>query len=464
MYLYIYKRFTSFVTGSFYSAFRGFKSSAVLIPSVLLTLFVSACASISVQNVQTVPIDRFPAYQASEEDKTPPDAIDSIVREKDILALSPEIKALLDSKVASISDFKVRLAVLKEMLFKKVRCESEDDLYDVKTASEVFETGTGNCLSFSNLVVAAARYAGLEAEYVEISTSPTWTREGEVLYISRHIGASVSIPGVSRELIQLKLSRNNTATASSQITDGFLISDFDMMPVNAINSVKADPISDSRAFAQHYNNMGSRLLVKDKAASAYLYFSKALETDPELSFAWANIGVAYRISGQYKAAEDAYLQGLAVTYGSNDSSRLTLFNNLMSLYERTGDIEKAELYRTSLLKLRRRNPYYKYKEANTAYDNEQYEEAAKQYRYAIALKKDEHLFYYGLACAYLKLGDIAKAQKNLNKAIQYSWNDNKRKYYKEALDKMTNNGMTFKQALVTQSMIDSMQNNGRTTH
>lgn len=167
---------------------------------------------------------------------------------------------------------------------------------------------------------------------------------------------------------------------------------------------------------------------------------KAIKTDPELSFAWSNLGVVYRRNRQYKAAEDAYFQGLAVTRGYKDSSILTIMSNLARLYDLQGDTENATLYKNRVASFREKNPYYQYAAAKTAYHETLYNKSIKHFKDAIRLKDDEHLFYYGLALSYIKIGDIKKAKGNIHKAIRYAWSDRKKADY-EQVREMIGNGI-----------------------
>ena len=440
MCLYIYNGLTSFVRGLLYPVVST-NTPVRFIPFILLTFFLSACASVPLQSVKTVSIDRFPAYQASAGAEIFPESVDETIPNVDILALDSKTTALLDNKVAKIPDPKKRFEALKDVLFKKVKRDSVNgiDIYDVKTAQEAFDTGTANCLSFTNLFVAAARYVGLKAQYIEIPTSPNWKKDEEVLYVSRHIGAAVTLSESLKKVIQLEIVQLGEASKESDGSLKFSVSSSKLTPVDILNPAHFTPVSDNRAFAQHYNNSGSKYMAEGNRSAAYQYFVKALKIDPELSFAWANLGVTYRLSGQNKVAEEAYLQGFAVKCDKLDNSRLTILNNLINLYERTGKNDKTELYRSILLKLKKENPYYHYSLARTAYEDAQYEKAEKHYLESIRLMDDEDQFYYGLACTYMKLGDIAKAEKNVYKAFCYSWNDSKRKYYSEILDEMNSN-------------------------
>jgi Flp pilus assembly protein TadD len=109
-------------------------------------------------------------------------------------------------------------------------------------------------------------------------------------------------------------------------------------------------------------------------------------------------------------------------------------NNMTNLYEVTGEKEKAGVYKVQVASLREKNPYYQYATGKTAYDDSLYEKSIGLFKKAIRLKDDEHLFYYGLALAYLKTGEIKKAELNISRAIEYSWDERKKAYYENFLD------------------------------
>ena len=58
------------------------------------------------------------------------------------------------------------------------------------TASEAFHTRRGNCLTFSNMFVAMARYAGLNAWYREVEIDPEWNSREDTLLVSLHVNAA----------------------------------------------------------------------------------------------------------------------------------------------------------------------------------------------------------------------------------------------------------------------------------
>jgi Flp pilus assembly protein TadD len=401
-------------------------------------VFFSGCASMSVHREATVPIEQFQAYAGPDETLILPGSVDADIPDVEILSISSDMASAVDKTIVSAKNPKARLDVLVRYLLRTVRYDTVADDYGAKTARETFESGSGNCLSFSNLFVAMARYAGLNAKYQEIPTPPNWERDGEDLFFTKHIGASVDILERMQQTIILDLAdKGQVLLLDSTNRYLFVPSVLDpFAPVIDLPSVSA--ISDQRAFAQYYNNLGSFHLAKGNGAEAFRYFVKAVKTDPALSFAWSNLGVVYSRNGQFKAAEAAFMQGLAVTRGARDVTALSIMNNMVGLYERDGDKERAAFYTNEVASFRRKNPYYQYALAKTAFHDTLYEQSVRYFKEAIRLKDNEHLFYYGLALAYDRLGDTKKAEKNIDKAKSCAFDEGKKLYYDQVRKEIVN--------------------------
>lgn len=418
------------------------KPLSVFILSIFI--FLPGCASIQLPEVERIPIDLFEAYETPDGTKIFPKSADETIPDSDILKINHEIKSLLDDKVVRIRNVDRRLDTLTKIIIQKINYDTVDDRFGIKTAQETFDSGTGNCLSFSNLFVAMARYAGFRTGFQEIPTLPNWSREGELLFFARHIGASIDI-NQFHQLVQLNNSSNSDERLKFQVTEGsqrFYFTPSRLSPdTPEMNPYAYRSISDHRAFAQFYNNIGSQRMAEGNLTEAFRYFVKAIKTDPELNFAWSNLGVVYKMNSQLEASEAAYFQGLAVSRSSRDITVLTIMSNLANLYEIKGDTQKAAFYENQVASFRGKNPYYKYVAARIAFLDEYYEISIKRYKEAISLKDDEPLFYYGLARAYQKTGDIKEAEKNIDKAIQNSWSDEKRAYYNKIRKELGNSAV-----------------------
>jgi len=206
-------------------------------------------------------------------------------------------------------------------------------------------------------------------------------------------------------------------------------------------------IPDNRAFAQYYNNLGSKYLAGGMGSDSYRYFVKAVKIDPELSFAWSNLGVAYSRNNQIEAAEKAYMQALAINRGRDDTSAMSVMSNLAKLYKRIGNAKRAAFYENEVASFRNKNPYYHFSIGKVAYENGRYEESVKDFKEAIRKKEDEHLFHFALALSYFKLGDIDDAEKSLKKAKLYVWDTAEKDYYQQVLEDMLKNAICLEKPI-----------------
>lgn len=400
--------------------------SLLLIAGVVL---FSGCGSIPVHREAALSIDQFQPYAGPNGIPILPGSVDADIPNADILSISDDMASALDHAVAHAKNPRDRLTAVVGFLTRRVRYDGTADRFGAKTARETFESGAGNCLSLSNLFVAMARHAGLISNYQEIPTPPNWEREGETIFSTRHVAASVDITQGMDRVILVEVASQVRALALDSTRRYFFVP-YALSPSGPdINLHLAGVISDQRAFAQYYNNLGSRYMAEGSGAEAFRYIVKALKTDPALSFAWSNLGVVYSRNGQFEAALKAFLRGMALTRGKRDVTALSIMSNLAELYERSGNTEKAEFYRSEASSFRRKNPYYQYAAAVKAYDDGLYEQSIRLSKTAIRLKNDEHLFYYGLALAYNQLGNAKKAEKYIKKAKFHAFSETRKMYY-----------------------------------
>lgn len=398
------------------------------------------CATLPKFDAESIPVDQFQAYAGPEGQLIFPQSVDADIPNVNILALNDDIRALLDESITPIRNRKRRLDALVKVLIDKVKYDTVNDRYGTRTAQETYDEGTANCLSFSNLFVAMARYVGLSAQFQEVPTPPNWIRTGEAIFNTRHIGALVDLHGFPGRMVHLNIREGGRFIIWNRGADRYYFSptNFDSFG-NKINPRSGRSIPDHRAFAQYYNNIASEYLAKGNPSDAFRYFVKAIKIDPKLGYAWSNLGVVYSRNYQVEAAEAAFLQGMSVVPRQDDITTMNIMNNMVKLYERTGDKEKAEFYLKEVASFRERNPYYLYMIARTSYQEALYERSVKYFKAAIRRKDDDHLFYYGLALAYSKLDDLEGVEKNIDKAKYYAWDEEQKAYYDRIRDTMVFN-------------------------
>lgn len=260
-------------------------------------------------------------------------------------------------------------------------------MYDnsrTKTAIETFETRNGNCLSFTNLFIGMARHLGMNAYFQEVTNFPTWDKHGDVVVLNRHMNVVVRI--------------NNTSYT------------MDFNPNAERKEQHTRVVSDRRALAQYYNNLGAEFFQSGDLQNAIAYFKKSLDIDPKLGFTWSNLGVVYANLDKLDQAEQAYIKALDVS-----GREYTAMSNIVRLYERMEQPEKAQEYRARAQRFRNKNPYFHYSRGEVAYDDGDFKDAVKHFKNAVRRKPKVHDFYFGLAKAYSKLGMNEKVAENLKK-------------------------------------------------
>lgn len=327
------------------------------------------------------------------------------VPQLDIIALNDEMKQWLDVNVAPISDPAKRIETLVMLIFASDSLNLVYDNSRTKTAVETFETRNGNCMSFTCMFIGMARYLGVSAYFQEVTNFPTWDRHGDVVVLNRHMNVMVRINNVSTTL--------------------------DFYPDAERKEQFTRVISDDRALAQFYNNLGAECYQRGEIDHSIALFEHALKVDGKVSFTWSNIGVAYLNKGWHDKAEAAYKKALDI----NDRE-YTAMSNLVRFYEKTSQPEKAEEYRARAERFRNRNPYYHFFLAEQAYDEGRYAEAIEHYKDAIRRKAKVHEFYFGLAKSYSQAGMHDKVSEQLKQAMRYAPNTFDINRYSQKLQSM----------------------------
>ncbi|MEJ2383568.1 MAG: tetratricopeptide repeat protein [Xanthomonadales bacterium] len=298
------------------------------------------------------------------------------------LALSTEMKQFVAARLGGATRdperaWRMAYAMLDPWMFP-----FEYDPRVTLTAREAFRTRRGNCLTFSNLFIAMAREAGMEAWYRAVEIPPEWSSVDDTLLVSMHVNAAIRDRG---DVYVIDVSRRLDKPGDRVRT-----------------------LSDREAEAQFYNNLGADALVAGELGLAHAYFRKAVETDPRRAYVWSNLGVVLRRNGQTTDAMRAYETALQL-----DPDSAVALNNLYTIYDEDGMTAQAAKLEARVERNRRRNPYYLHHLAELSAEQRDWAEAIAYSRRAIDLKEDEYRFHYTLAQMQFQAGDVAAARSNL---------------------------------------------------
>ncbi|MCH5374192.1 MAG: hypothetical protein JJ992_09460, partial [Planctomycetes bacterium] len=324
---------------------------------------------------------------------------------QDTLEVTADMVEFLDRSVDIHRTEQTRLADLLNAIVDENRFEL---VYDDKTrtASETFRDRRGNCLSFTNMFVAMARYLGLSAQFQEVEIPPDWSSAGHALLLSEHVNVFIDLTQYTDRVVDF----------NTELVHFFV---HDLEP-----TYRRRVISDQRARAHYFNNVGVEvMLLRGDNSVAFNYFRQSLNDDPTFSPGWISLGILYRREGLMSYAEAAFLQALEA-----DPYNLVAMSNLATLYELTGQVEKSAFYKGEVRTHRLQNPYFRYELAREAFVNGNYDEAIEHMNAAIRRQDQESEFYSLLSLSYMMVGDSRSAKRWMQQAEEVASASEKQKY------------------------------------
>jgi len=358
------------------------KLRTILLKSRLLLVTIScvllsACAGQTWHRPAIPPLENIPSQS---------------VADVDILGVSEQMKDFVDLHVPPNMRKSERAFALAYATLNSYLLGFRYDPTITLNASEAFSQRVGNCLTFSNMLIALAREAGLEASYQEVKVPQIWNSVNETLLVNLHVNA----------IIQDKFSSYVVDISTDK-------------PERNASSRK---IPDRKAKAQFYNNLGVGALIDNDLSKAHAYFVKAIETAPEVSYVWSNLGVVYRRNAQDEEAKLVYLEALKLNPGE-----LSALSNLYTIYEEEGDLVAAENMQSRVERYRQKNPYYLYYLSSEAAEEQRYADAIKLIKRAIKIEAGEYRFHVMLARSQFLNGDIDAASMSLDHAKKLAPDD-----------------------------------------
>jgi len=354
-----------------------------LVASLLVAILLAGCT----QN---------PLYRAAV-DELPPlqfggavlsvDEVLATTSSPDLLALTPEMHEFVAHYATGTRNARQRLVNLHSAIKGDGVLGMHYDPFADGSATEVFQRGSANCLSYANLFVALAREAGLDASYQWLEVRPQWTRLGARVAVRLHVNVLVAL-------------RNG---------EQFMV---DIDPLQSRDIADSRRLSDSDAVALHHNNIAMEALAEGEVELAWQQGIKALSMSPGMSYLWVNLGAIYRAAGQPDAAEFSYLHALKL----NPEDRSSM-NNLVVLYgqqerelERGYWIERLDRYRES-------NPFYHAWQGDKAGEAGDWDTALVHYRRALALRPGDSRLMYATGIIQYQRGNFKAADDLISQAI-----------------------------------------------
>lgn len=305
-----------------------------------------------------------------------------------LLTVSPAMVEFVSAKVGN-SDFSyTRFRRLMAGLVKGGFFVDQYDRNATYTADKTFIERKGNCLAYTNMFIALARQANLDARYQLVDTQPSWDVESGFLVRNNHVNVILQ----------------KVATAGA--ADSNLTVDFNTFQPAPDTPKKV--VSDAYAESMYYGNLAIVRLHSSDINGAFAWIKRGILTEPSNIDLWNNLGAVYSIAGQPTLAQASYETAYRL-----DGTNKTAISGLAKSLRQQGQFELAEEYAELALKYQRRNPYYHYAVAEQAFLRDAFEEALTSVNRAIKLKRDNARFYALRALTAEELGDVLLFKKSI---------------------------------------------------
>lgn len=214
-------------------------------------------------------------------------------------------------EVARLGSVNQKLDQIQFFLFDEQHFRFSYEANTTLTAKEAFETGYGNCVSFTNLFISLARSLNIPVEPALVFRRQEPETEGDLIIVNNHIVAAY---------------RTGNRT---------FLYDFYRFREGAV--VGFEPIDDLWNTSVYLNNMGTRALRRGEHDEALRLLDASVKLAPQFTAALGNLGVVRRRTGDLDGAMEVYLRALRLeehnpTVRSN-MARLVYLETL----ERMGD-------------------------------------------------------------------------------------------------------------------------------
>ncbi|MFT4823105.1 MAG: Flp pilus assembly protein TadD [Halioglobus sp.] len=317
-------------------------------------------------------------------------AVPELAPMADLLAMDDEMKAFVARYASNLGSKRQRLTQLHRSIKSAGLLDIEYDPQAEGTAIEAFHSGSVNCLSYANMMVAMAREAGLDASYQWVDVRPHWSRMGERLAVRLHVNVLVRV----------------------RRGEEFMV-DIDPMQLRDITSTRV--ISDRDAKALYHSNLAMSALSREKFDTAWAQAIQALRLNPKMPHLWVNLGAVYRGTDQHDEAEESYLYALKL-----DSTDRSAMNNLIVLYGLQGRDKEQDYWQQQITRYQKSNPYFHAWKGDKAGEKGDWERALRHYQRALVLNPLDSRLLFSTGIIHVKLDDIEQATRLISQAIEHA--------------------------------------------
>ena len=286
-------------------------------------------------------------------------------------------------------------------LQSNTRLKLEYDSTLTRTAAEAFEARAGNCLSLTVMTAALARELGLSVSFHRVLAEPLWTRSGDTLFANGHVNVVLaSSPANDRAIFRS--------------VNGIIV---DFMPGADLRRQRSQEIEEHTVTAMYMNNRAAEALRSGSLDEAYWWARGAMLHDPRFLEGINTLGVVYSRHGNSAQAERAFRYVLAI-----ETENVSSMANLAGVLERLGRKAESLALSDRLRQIESHPPFHFFDLGIAALRGKEFAVARDHFLRELRRNAYYHGAHFGLAVAYLGLGEPESALRHLGTALETSTN------------------------------------------
>jgi tetratricopeptide (TPR) repeat protein len=300
--------------------------------------------------------------------------------------LDSEIEQYTDKLIGTAVDDREKVRLILEAILSRIHGGVKYTETATQNAVTTFQTGTGNCLSFTNLFIGMARRAGINTVFVAVDEVEDFEWSNGVLVHQKHMCAGFVEHG--------KLSIVDFVREGAQYW-------------------KFKPIADNEAVAHFYNNKGYAEFTKGNIDGAVKKYRTALLMAPEFVPAYNNLAVALNRQGKLDEALETLRTAQRI-----DSADLSVYSNLAVVLRSKGEAEEAEGALARMEQIKAVSPYNLFVKGRLLRMSGDPVGAEKLLKKAVSREPKNLALRLELAQAYRESGRLDQARRQYERALR----------------------------------------------
>jgi Tfp pilus assembly protein PilF len=336
----------------------------------------------------------------------------------EVFAVSAEMKHYLDTEIAAQIRHKGPQQGLFDALYAKRQLMLDYDTTVTRNAAQAFAARSGNCLSLVIMTAAFAKELGVPVRYQSAHVDETWSRDGDTYFFIGHVNISLG-----RRPVDFGFGNRD----ADRMT-------IDFIPPLEMRALSTHDIAEQTVVAMYMNNRSAEALIRGRVDDAYAWARAAIAQDPGFANSYNTLGVIYQRHGNLAEAEKALAYALA-----REPRDTRVMSNLVRVLDDMGRSAEAKALASRLTQLEPNPPFNDFNAGLRAMQARDYQTARDLFAREVDRAPYYDEFHFWLAAAYLGLGKIEQARKELALAMEYSTTRKDHDLYSAKLDRIKAN-------------------------